>query len=115
MTFVVLTSDVRFEGWNAQDWSRFLELWKPRAASPEEEPTRPRGGVFVVHDGARVRKMLHTKRGRIAAGDPWPTPLKDVAAEHHVSWVLSAHVGALDEIMERFGARVRREQDITSQ
>ena len=110
----MLTSDVRFEGWTADDWVRFLHLWKPRA-SPEREPTRPRGGVFVVHDGAHVRKLLHTGRGRIEAGARWPTPLADLAKEHRASWVMAAHLGALDEIMERFGARVKRTDDITAQ
>jgi hypothetical protein len=110
----VLTSDVRFEGWTADDWVRFLQLWKPRA-SPAEEPTRPRGGVFVVHDGSRVRKLLHTGRGRMEPGGPWPVPLSALAKEHHASWVMAAHLGALDEIMERFGARAKRGDDITAQ
>lgn len=110
----MLTADVRFEGWTADDWFRFLHLWKPRA-SPEREAVRPRGGLFVVHDGARVRKLLHTRRGRLEPAKKWPVPLADLAAEHQASWSLAAHFGALDEIMERFGARARRGDDITTQ
>jgi hypothetical protein len=126
----MLTRDARFEGWTTEDWSRFLSLWKPRAA-PEREPTRARGGLVVIHDGGRVRKMLHTHKGRIEPGTPWPppapengsvprgaspaAPLELLAKEHHASWALSAHLGALDEVMERFGARARRDDDLTAQ
>jgi hypothetical protein len=110
----MLTRDVRFEGWTTTDWSRFLELWRPRA-SPEKEPTRPKGGLLVVHDTGHLRKVLHTKMGRIESAREWPVPLEELASEHHAAWVLSAHIGALDEVMERFGARVRREDDLTAQ
>ena len=60
----VLTPDVRFEGWTTQDWIRFTRLWQPRA-TPDREPTRPRGGVIVVHEDGQVLKLLHTKHGRL--------------------------------------------------
>jgi hypothetical protein len=80
----VLTADVRFEGWTADDWFRFLHLWKPRA-SPDREPTRPRGGLFVVHDGVRVRKLLHTRRGRLEPTGKWPRPLAELAAHDQLA------------------------------
>lgn len=114
----VLTPDVRFEGWTTQDWRRFLHLWKPRA-SPELEPSRPRGGIFAIHDGKTFRKVLHTIKGRV---DPPITVLHEprmslaaLADAHHASWGLCAHLGALDEVMERFGARSRRADDLTIQ
>ncbi len=111
----MLTPDARFEGWTAEDWIRFLHLWKPRATA-EREPTRPRGGVIAIHDGRRVRKLLHTRTGRIEVPrTPWPIPLGELAQVHAASWALSAHVGALDEIMERLGARSRRGQDLAEQ
>jgi hypothetical protein len=110
----VLTPDVRFEGWTAEDWTRFIELWKPRA-SPEREPTRPRGGVVAVHAGGRLRKLVHTARGRLPLATEWPVPLGALANEHRASWALSLHVGALEEVMERFGARTRRGDDMTTQ
>jgi hypothetical protein len=110
----VLTGDVRFEGWTTEDWVRFFNLWKPRAA-PDQEPTRPRGGVFVLYDGSRIQKLLHTKKGRLAAAGNWPIPLPDLAATHHASWALAAHLGALEEVMERFGARARRGDDLCMQ
>lgn len=110
----MLTADVRFEGWTVENWQRFLDLWKPRA-SPEREPTRPRGGVIVIHDGDVVRKMLHTARGRLDPPLQWPAALEMIADEHQASWALAAHVDALSEVMERFGSRARRTDDIADQ
>jgi hypothetical protein len=110
----VLTPDVRFEGWTTESWTRFLHLWKPRA-TPDREATRPRGGVFVIHEGGRVRKLFHTRTGRLDPRGDWPVPLADLAETHHASWALAAQAGALEEIMERFGARLRRTDDLTAQ
>jgi hypothetical protein len=127
----LLTHDVRFEGWTTEDWLRFLRLWQPRAA-PEKEPTRPRGGVVVVHEDGEVLKLLHTRLGRLepSAGAPppsqagaraialsagHPSALGPLAHAHHASWALSMRLGALDEVMERLGARVRRGDDLTAQ
>ncbi len=110
----VLTADVRFEGWTTEDWQRFLDLWKPRAAANRDE-ARAAGGLLVVHDGHRIRKMLHTGSGRVEAKAPWPVPLQELCETQRASWVVAAHTGALDELMERFGARARRGDDLTTQ
>jgi hypothetical protein len=114
----VLTADVRFEGWTAEDWQRFLALFTPRApAHVEADPTarRPRGGLFVIHDGERVRKLLHTQKGRLPLTVEWPLPLPALAELHHASWAIAGKLGALDEVMERFGARARRSDDLIAQ
>ncbi|HEX7666971.1 MAG TPA: hypothetical protein VF407_20720, partial [Polyangiaceae bacterium] len=112
----MLTSDVSFEGWTTEDWTRLLHLWKPRSVDVQDEENRPRGGVIVIHDTTRVRKILSTKSGRIvpdsAEGVP---PLEELCNRHHASWGLSAKFGALDEVMERFGERARRHDDLTQQ
>ncbi len=110
----MLTADVRFEGWTTETWTRFLHLWKPRA-TPDREPTRPRGGVIVIHEEDRVRKLMHTRTGRLDPSGPWPIPLGELCEAHHASWALSAKAGALEDVMERFGARLRRSDDITAQ
>jgi hypothetical protein len=127
----VLTADVRFEGWTTEDWMRFVRLWQPRA-TPDREPTRPRGGVIVVHEDGQVLKLVHTARGRLDPGytaeappqpdvralalrTGQPSALSDLARAHHASWALGLRLGALDEVMERFGARARRADDITDQ
>ena len=70
---------------------------------------------MAVHDGGRLRKLLHTRTGRIPPVGDWPVKLSELAAAHHASWALSAHAGALEEIMERFGARAKRTDDLVAQ
>ena len=114
----MLTADVRFEGWTAEDWQRFLSLWKPRAPGGPDtdlDADQPRGGLFVVHDGTSVRKLLHTAKGRLPPPATWPMPLESLAELHHASWVVAGHFGALDEVMERFGARAQRQDDLIAQ
>src|SRR5258708_17815758 len=125
----VLTADARFEGFTTEDWIRFLRLWQPRAA-PDREPTRPRGGVVVVHEDGQVLKLLHTRHGRLDPSDApspsepanaralalrtgQPSALGQLARAHHASWALALRLGALDELMERFGARARRGDELT--
>jgi hypothetical protein len=110
----MLTADVRFEGWTTETWSRFLDLWKPRA-EPTVEATRPRGGVVCVVDGGRVAKLIHTQRGRLDPNIAWPQPLAELTAAQGGSWGLILARGALDEVSEQFGARTRREHDLVTQ
>jgi len=110
---------------------RFLRLWQPRA-TPDREQTRPRGGVVVVHEDGQVLKLLHTRHGRldpasaVPSGDRTdahalalragqPSALGQLARTHNASWALGMRLGALDEVMERFGARTRRGDDLTAQ
>jgi hypothetical protein len=127
----VLTADVRFEGWTTEDWMRFLRLWQPRS-TPEREPRRPRGGVFVVHEYGEILKVVHSRRGRLDPSLALPpageaearalalrngqqSVLEQVARVHNVAWAMGMRLGALDEVMERFGARARRGDDLTTQ
>jgi hypothetical protein len=127
----VLTADVRFEGWTTEDWLRFLRLWQPRAVA-DREPVIPHGGIVLVHDEGQVLKLLHTHQGRLdpalyERGDDngnthalalrtgQPSALSDLARAHHAAWALGMRLGALDEVMERFGARARRGDDLTAQ
>jgi hypothetical protein len=125
----VLTADVRFEGFSIEDWNRLLGLVQSRSTS---DVGLFRRGVIVLHDHGQVLKALHTHHGRI---DParvaglWastdrsaaqrsqtsPRNLASVARAFQGDWVIAMQVGAFDEVMERFGARMRREDDLTSQ
>ncbi len=128
----LLTPDVRFEGWTTEDWTRFVRLWQPRKGAAERGTAEPRGGIIAVHDESRMLKLLHTRRGRIdphqgvRAADEGatralalraghPGALGELARTNDASWALSLRLGALDEIMERFGARARRGDDLTDQ
>ncbi len=105
----MLTADVAFEGWTTQSWRRFLEMWQG------DREAGPKGGLVLVHDGARVEKMIHTRSGRLVPGLPFSGDLAALASEHGASWALATHRGGLDELMERFGARLRREDNLTAQ
>jgi hypothetical protein len=110
----VLTADVRFEGWTTEDWTRLLELFKPRA-SADREATRPRGGVIAIRQGERIRKLLVTTKGRVDPPVGEMPALSALAERHQASWGLGLDVGGLDEVMERFGARSRRSDDLLDQ
>lgn len=117
----MLTADLRFEGWTHESWSRFLALWKPSAPA-QREVERVHGGLFILHEAGVVRKLLHTRRGRLPPGEALPKPgperaalLPLLAQKHEASWVFCAERYALEEVMERFGARLRRSDDLTSQ
>jgi len=110
---------VRFEGFTQSDWSRVLALFRPRAAGGKErDPERPRGGIIAVHSEGRLRKLLHTQVGRLRLDDVapvWPISPQELARRHHASWAVSMEAGALENVMERFGARVTRSDDFTAQ
>jgi hypothetical protein len=115
----VFAADVRFEGFTATDWQRVLGLFRPRRAGAEErDPDRPRGGVVAVHGDGRLRKLVHTQVGRLRLDDAlpdWPITPQELAARHRASWAVVLEMGALESIMERFGARARRGDDLTTQ
>jgi hypothetical protein len=129
----VLTPDLRFEGWTTEDWLRFVRLWQPRPApAPARDGSAPHGGIIVVHDEGEVLKILHTRHGRLdpvsfvspaseagthalALRTGQPSALARLARAHDAGWALGMRLGALDEVMERFGARARRGDDLTAQ
>jgi hypothetical protein len=115
----VLSADVRFEGFTSTDWTRVLSLFRPRRASGEQrDPERPRGGVIAVHAGGKLIKLVHTEVGRLRLDDAqrdFPISVEDLSRRHHASWSASLELGTLDRIMDTFGARARRGDDITTQ
>jgi len=117
----MFTPDVRLGGFTAEDWTRLLQLFKTAPAK-----TDSLGGLLVIHQAGEVRKILHTRRGRLEREGEWrrwpdgnegqrTKRLAALAEAHEASWVIAAEVGALDETMERFGARARREDDLVAQ
>jgi len=124
----VLTADVRFEGFSTEDWTRLLGLVQSR---PTSGAGLMRRGVLVLHDMGEVLKVVHTGCGRTDPArlaylwkrteNPQSSPsarartLASVAAAVGADWVLAMRVGAFDDVMERFGARARREDDLTAQ
>jgi hypothetical protein len=109
----MFTKDVRFEGFTAEDWARLLALLKKPADLGAQAP---RGGLLVIHDGSRIRKLLHTSLGRLDKdADTWPAPLASLAAKYGGRWVLAANTGGLEKLAERWGERAVQTDDIASQ
>lgn len=115
----MLAADVRFEGFTQSDWARVLSLFRPRVSrGSERDPNRPQGGVIAVVKEGRLRKLLHTQAGRLGLEDlaaDWPLAPEELARRHDASWALVLEAGVLESIMEGFGARVRRGDDLTAQ
>lgn len=109
----MLHQDVRFEGWDVRDWQRLISALRRPAAAVS--PNEPSGGLFVLHDGARLQKLLHTSAGRLPLAGGDARPLADLCVEHRARWGVSIHDGALDELMERVGARAARTDDLVDQ
>ena len=109
----MLTLDVRFEGWTATDWVRFLSLFRAPAPGGAGTEAPPPGGILAIHEDGRLRKLLHTRAGRLdPRNHPWPMPPAELAERHGASWALLLRSGALETLMERFGARARQGDDV---
>ncbi|AUX38658.1 hypothetical protein SOCE26_000360 [Sorangium cellulosum] len=118
----MLSPDVRFEGFTATDWVRVLSLFRPRrtagSARDAGDGGKPRGGVVAVRAGGKLRKLVHTDAGRLRIDEgPRAAPIsaEELAARHHASWAAVLEAGSLEAIVERFGARVRRGDDLIAQ
>lgn len=115
----MLAPDLRFEGYTQTDWTRLLSLFRPRRVTTEErDPDRPRGGIIAVSSGPRLWKLTHTIAGRLRldeAKSQWPMSAEALAKRHLASWALCIEAGALEAIMERFGARARRGEGLDEQ
>lgn len=110
----MLARDVVFEGFSASDWTRLLGAFEPTRR--RTAPDAPRGGVIALHDGERLHKLLHTRAGRLdAAAQPWPAPLAELAERHRASWAAALRLGGLEELLERWGERARRGDDVVAQ
>jgi hypothetical protein len=122
----VLTRDVRLEGFTTSDWVRLGDVLRPRSRRPREHENElapapvsapvPRGGIIAVTTGPRLRKLLSTQQGRLEpTSEPWPAPLADLAKRHQARWAIELGTGALDELMDRFALRLKREHDYSAQ
>ena len=115
----MLAPDVRFEGFTSRDWERVLELFRPaRPQGKPRDPERPQGGIIAVHAEGRLRKLLHTRVGRLRLDElspDWPVSTEALARRHNASWALSVESGALEDIMDSFGERLRPTEDLTAQ
>lgn len=106
----MLDRNVRFEGFDTEDWTRLLELMRSGPA------TEPEAGLIVVHQAGRVLSSYRTGSGPwLDPGEPWPQPLAELGTRASVRWVLAAQAGALDTWAARIASRIRPTDDMLDQ
>jgi hypothetical protein len=114
----VITQDVSFEGFTASDWQRLADVFRAPPSAFGDQAARDqaaRGGVVAVTTGNRLRKLVHTKRGRLDPCAEWPLKLPELAGRYDASWAVELAAGALEELVERFSERLRPGQEYLEQ
>jgi len=72
--------------------------------------------VIAITTAGRLRKLMGTELGRLdLAAQPWPEPLEELALRYGARWSAELKTGALDELMERYASRLKREHEALSQ
>jgi hypothetical protein len=112
----VITRDVSFEGFTATDWQRLADVFRAPGSGSRNVEGVGRGGVIAVTTGNRLRKLVHTKRGRLdIKSAEWPQKLPALAGRYESSWAVELSAGALEDLVERFSERLRPRQDYLEQ
>ncbi|MEM1029862.1 MAG: hypothetical protein AAGN82_05895 [Myxococcota bacterium] len=113
----MLAPDVRFDGFTHRDWQRIVDLFRPERP-PTPGPGAPDGVVIAVHGDGRLRKLTHSRVGRLRLDDlvdVWPISARQLARRHDAAWALSIETGALEAVMEHLGAELRPEHGTNAQ
>jgi hypothetical protein len=113
----VITRDVSFEGFTATDWQRLADVFRAPSSTGARVAEGPaRGGVVAITTGNRLRKLVHTKRGRLdVQSAEWPQKLAALAGRYDSSWAIEISAGSLEDLVERFSERLRPRQDYFEQ
>jgi hypothetical protein len=114
----VITQDVSFEGFTATDWQRLAEVFRApgHGDASRTEAQGTRGGVVAITTGNRLRKLVHTQRGRLdIESAAWPMKLPELAGRYESAWAVELSAGALEELVERFSERLRPTQQYLEQ
>ena len=114
----MITQDVSFEGFTASDWQRLADVFRAptRGGLGDDVPFGARGGVVAITTGNRLRKLVHTKRGRLDLRSvEWPIKLPELAGRFDASWSVELAAGALEELVERFAERLKPRQEYLEQ
>lgn len=114
----MLEFDARFVGFSAEDWRRFLFLWRSPETSAKDAEITP-GGLVAIHNGERIVKLVSTRRGRLplpqsSAHEKLPSA-EELGRTNEVSWAVLAEQGSLEAVIERFGSELREHQAFNDQ
>ena len=113
----MISLETTIEGFDARSWYRLVTLvapwWTTSAPHEVETGSRGDGGTLVVFfHGERVLRAVHSRRGAVEmVGWPGRAGLEALAREHRANFVLGFEAGAIEELYERFGGRLRHGEE----
>ena len=114
----MITIDTQFTGFDARSWSRMVALVAPGAiglapGSARRAASEPGGVLWVIYNARGVLRAVHSRRGVVTL-DGWsePADLEGIAAKHGAHYAVAAREGAIEELYERIGARLRPDDDL---
>jgi hypothetical protein len=103
----MFSADVQVLDFTAQDWLRLPDLFrKPNGGVPAASA----GGILAVRQGGSVVKVVSTLRGRLPP--PWAgqATAEALVREHGASFAVVFSTVALEQLGDRFAARMKRGQ-----
>lgn len=112
----MLSASLRFTGFDALTWGRFISLFESRRSRASDH-RNSYGMVVVVEDdaGAACAAFIGD-RGPISASNYRSrTDLATLCAEHHVRRGVALKLGAIEELMTRATAQMLRTDDYAGQ
>jgi hypothetical protein len=110
----MFTSDCQVFDFDAQDWLRLPDLFRPRPA--EAAPgARAAGGILAVREGQRIIKVTSTLRGRLPPPPLGHATAEALASEHGGSFAVVLSSVALEQFGDRFAERLTRGQSFHAQ
>ena len=104
-----MADNLRIWGFEPEDWIRLGQLlFGGRGVQ--------RAGLVAITRGEQLEKLLSTASGTLDKNaEPWPVPLAALASKHRASWAARLETNASNELAERLGAGLARQQDLTEQ
>jgi hypothetical protein len=109
----MFTPNLHFDGFSIDEWMILRDLLSAQLSRPASPSL---GGLIAVHSDRSLRKLLHTRRGRLdTQAQPWPVPLVELCRQNEASWAIALEFGVLDELLERFADKVYPRQTYLEQ
>ena len=106
----MLDPALRFDGFDAEDWTRLGSMLRPRESAQGGQ------GLVVLRDGPTIRKVLSGDLQPVVMKDAcWAMDLVATAKQRGAPWVVVLQVGALETLMDRLAAQSERGQDALDQ
>ncbi len=115
----MFSADIQFLDFTTQDWVRLADLFRsPGSATRAGAARATSGGVIGVRQGDRIVKLVSTVRGRLSPPEAPSHGLVSAEAlgrQHNATFALVLSGTALEQLSDRFGRRLSREQTFHGQ